>query len=283
MTTDEAVAHGIEQTAGVVTSAAIVMVAVFCDLRRRCGMIEFKQIGRRARGRGPDRRDDRPRRPAPGGDEAAGRVELVPAKAAELAPEDLARAPAARACERVARETAGTRKTGSGRFRFASRMRIGVLTGGGDCPGLNAVIRGIVRKLDRRDVGVVVSGPHGGLVRRQHPRQGQVQGSSLSVGRDGSNDMGRDRPRRSRAIKRRTWGKALLAEEFWSFLGEVPGSLSFSLSGSGGVFCRAYMAAIPLRPIRPMRFGKDLERVHQIAPRPDDLGPHTAPKGISRQ
>ena len=30
-------------------------------------------------------------------------------------------------------------------------MRIGVLTGGGDCPGLNAVIRAIVRKatLDR--------------------------------------------------------------------------------------------------------------------------------------
>lgn len=25
-------------------------------------------------------------------------------------------------------------------------MRIGVLTGGGDCPGLNAVIRGIVRR-----------------------------------------------------------------------------------------------------------------------------------------
>ncbi len=24
--------------------------------------------------------------------------------------------------------------------------RIGILTGGGDCPGLNAVIRGIVRK-----------------------------------------------------------------------------------------------------------------------------------------
>src|ERR671932_2222180 len=29
---------------------------------------------------------------------------------------------------------------------FAGRMRIGVLTGGGDCPGLNAVIRAIVRK-----------------------------------------------------------------------------------------------------------------------------------------
>ncbi len=25
-------------------------------------------------------------------------------------------------------------------------MRVGVLTGGGDCPGLNAVIRGIVRR-----------------------------------------------------------------------------------------------------------------------------------------
>ena len=25
-------------------------------------------------------------------------------------------------------------------------MRIGVLTGGGDCPGLNAVIRAVVRK-----------------------------------------------------------------------------------------------------------------------------------------
>src|ERR671916_3133119 len=25
------------------------------------------------------------------------------------------------------------------------RMRIGILTGGGDCPGLNAVIRGVVR------------------------------------------------------------------------------------------------------------------------------------------
>ena len=33
--------------------------------------------------------------------------------------------------------------------------------------------------LDRRDVGVVVSGPRGGLVRRQHPRQGQLQGVLL--------------------------------------------------------------------------------------------------------
>ena len=28
-------------------------------------------------------------------------------------------------------------------------MRVGVLTGGGDCPGLNAVIRAVVRKGER--------------------------------------------------------------------------------------------------------------------------------------
>ena len=35
-------------------------------------------------------------------------------------------------------------------------MRIGVLTSGGDCPGLNAVIRGVVRKVERVHGGVVV-------------------------------------------------------------------------------------------------------------------------------
>jgi RND superfamily putative drug exporter len=44
MTTDEAVAHGIKQTAGVVTSAAIVMVAVF-SIFGSLSMIEFKQMG----------------------------------------------------------------------------------------------------------------------------------------------------------------------------------------------------------------------------------------------
>jgi phosphofructokinase-like protein len=34
-------------------------------------------------------------------------------------------------------------------------MRIGVLTGGGDCPGLNAVIRAVVRKSDSRNSRVV--------------------------------------------------------------------------------------------------------------------------------
>ena len=44
MTTDEAVSHGIKQTAGVVTSAAIVMVAVF-SIFGSLSMIEFKQMG----------------------------------------------------------------------------------------------------------------------------------------------------------------------------------------------------------------------------------------------
>ena len=44
MTTDEAVAHGIKQTAGVVSSAAIVMVAVF-GIFATLSAIEFKQMG----------------------------------------------------------------------------------------------------------------------------------------------------------------------------------------------------------------------------------------------
>jgi uncharacterized membrane protein YdfJ with MMPL/SSD domain len=44
MSTDEAVSHGIKQTAGVVTSAAVVMVAVF-SIFGSLSMIEFKQMG----------------------------------------------------------------------------------------------------------------------------------------------------------------------------------------------------------------------------------------------
>ena len=35
-------------------------------------------------------------------------------------------------------------------------MRIGVLTSGGDCPGLNAVIRALVRKVERVHHGEVI-------------------------------------------------------------------------------------------------------------------------------
>ncbi|MDC3332297.1 6-phosphofructokinase, partial [Ilumatobacter sp.] len=70
-------------------------------------------------------------------------------------------------------------------------MRVGVLTGGGDCPGLNAVIRAIVRKgerhygdelvgfldawdgvLDRRTVPLSVESMRGML-----PRGGTVLGT----------------------------------------------------------------------------------------------------------
>jgi RND superfamily putative drug exporter len=44
MTTDAAVAHGIKSTAGVVTSAAVVMVAVF-GVFATLGMLDFKQMG----------------------------------------------------------------------------------------------------------------------------------------------------------------------------------------------------------------------------------------------
>ena len=44
MSTDKAVAHGIKATAGVVTSAAVVMVAVFA-IFASLSMIEFKQMG----------------------------------------------------------------------------------------------------------------------------------------------------------------------------------------------------------------------------------------------
>jgi uncharacterized membrane protein YdfJ with MMPL/SSD domain len=44
MSTEQAVSHGIRATAGVVTSAAIVMVAVFAIVAT-LGMIDFKMIG----------------------------------------------------------------------------------------------------------------------------------------------------------------------------------------------------------------------------------------------
>ena len=36
-------------------------------------------------------------------------------------------------------------------------MRVGVLTGGGDCPGLNAVIRAVVRKGTKGSISIPFS------------------------------------------------------------------------------------------------------------------------------
>ena len=44
MSTDDAVAHGISSTAGVVTSAAVVMVGVFA-MFALSAMLEMKQLG----------------------------------------------------------------------------------------------------------------------------------------------------------------------------------------------------------------------------------------------
>ena len=55
---DEAVSHGIKSTAGIVTSAAIVMVAVFAIFATLSWPF-FKQFGV-GLGGDPDRRDDRP-------------------------------------------------------------------------------------------------------------------------------------------------------------------------------------------------------------------------------
>ena len=84
MPTDEAVAHGIKTTAGVVTSAAAVMIAVFARLRDAvAGLLQGARRG--ARRRGADRRDPGARRPAARVDDAARRLELVPAALARVA------------------------------------------------------------------------------------------------------------------------------------------------------------------------------------------------------
>jgi hypothetical protein len=91
MKTEDAVAHGIKSTAGVVTSAAAVMVAVFA-IFATLSAIDFKMMGVGPRGRDPHRRHDRAGGAAARDDEAAGRLELVPAQQAQLAPADRGRA-----------------------------------------------------------------------------------------------------------------------------------------------------------------------------------------------
>ena len=84
MSTDRAIAHGIKTTAGVVTSAAIVMVCVFAVFAT-LSMLIFKQFGvGLAAAILIDATIVRGSAPA-GDDEAAGRLELVPAELARVA------------------------------------------------------------------------------------------------------------------------------------------------------------------------------------------------------
>src|SRR6476646_57564 len=53
-------------------------------------------------------------------------------------------------------------------------MRIGILTGGGDCPGLNAVIRAVVRRGE---------GQHGhSIIGYRHGWRGVLEGQSMELG-----------------------------------------------------------------------------------------------------
>jgi hypothetical protein len=98
--TDEAVARGIRSTASTVTSAAAVMVAVFAIFRLP-PHARHQADGRRARRRSAARRHPDPRGAAAGGDEAARRLELVPAPLARVAAATDRGAGAARGDSRV--------------------------------------------------------------------------------------------------------------------------------------------------------------------------------------
>ena len=113
MSTEDAIAHGIKTTAGTVTSAAIVMVGVF-SIFATLPILDMKEMGIGLATRRADRRDDRPRRPAPGEHEAAGRLELVPAQLAALAAQ--ARAP---------RRADGPARTGR-RLTTSANRKIGI-------------------------------------------------------------------------------------------------------------------------------------------------------------
>ena len=91
MSTQDAIARGIKSTAGPVTSAAIVMVAVF-GIFASLGALEFKQVRRGTGGGDPDRRDTDSRSPVASHHEAAGRCKLVSAQAARVVPASRTRA-----------------------------------------------------------------------------------------------------------------------------------------------------------------------------------------------
>ena len=85
LSTQEAVAHGIKISAGVVTSAAVIMVAVFAVFAT-LSMTTFKQLGVGLGGGDPARRDGCPWRPAAVGAGSPRRPRLVAPGLALVAP-----------------------------------------------------------------------------------------------------------------------------------------------------------------------------------------------------
>src|SRR5512141_2710253 len=78
------------------------------------------------------------------------------------------RAAASHAGERGAGRTPGgctSRPAAGGRFQ----MKVAILTGGGDCPGLNAVIRAVVRRGEQHEFDLVgVRDGWRGLIENNH-------------------------------------------------------------------------------------------------------------------
>src|SRR3712207_3715786 len=56
-------------------------------------------------------------------------------------------------------------------------MRVGILTGGGDCPGLNAVIRGVFRRAMHEEGGADIIGIKNGW-------RGLIEGDTIELTRD---------------------------------------------------------------------------------------------------
>ena len=92
--TNDAIEFGIGSTARIITGAALIIVAVFLGLRHGRPR-DVPADGLRHRGRAADRRDARALGARAGGDDAARRVELVPAELARVAAAHGGRGPGA--------------------------------------------------------------------------------------------------------------------------------------------------------------------------------------------
>ena len=119
--TDQAVERGIRTTASTVTSAAAVMIAVFA-IFASLSALDIKQLGVGLAVAVLDRRDPDPRRAAAGRDEAARRLELVPAPLARMDARAERRSQAGRG------RTLGA--TGPGRMIATERYDVAVIGGG---------------------------------------------------------------------------------------------------------------------------------------------------------
>ena len=122
----------------------------------------------RAGGRAADRRDVGAPRPGPRGTSGSSTGEVPPRRSGGCV-----RRRRLAGCHGVARLPARRQDGSAAQTARRWRMRIGVLTGGGDCPGLNAVIRAVVRK------GEGVYGHN--LVGFRHGWRGVVEGETVDL------------------------------------------------------------------------------------------------------